>query len=313
MKNLRFFLPAIIMALVTTQVAALDLKVKDQPYLTKEFTMEGKGDLDVRTSGGSISVAGNNSNKVIVEMYVRQNGKIVDPQDADIRERLEEYRIDISKSSNTVSVIAEKKGTNWGFGKNNLSISFNVSVPEAMSCDLNTSGGSISIERLNGEQSLNTSGGSIKIHEINGNTKARTSGGSINVAGYQGKLDASTSGGSIKMSNSRGDLNVNTSGGSINLDDVAGNVNANTSGGGIKAKILVLESNLTLTTSGGSINAVVPKGLGMDLDLKGNNVNTKLTNFTGEAKKNKIVGSINGGGAKVVMATSGGSVNLDYD
>lgn len=114
------------------------------------------------------------------------------------------------------------------------------------------------------------------------------------------------------MSKSRGELSVNTSGGSIRLDDVAGNVSANTSGGGIKANILALENSLSLTTSGGSINAVVPKGMGMNLDLRGNNVNTKLVNFDGEVKKNKIVGSINGGGAKVTMATSGGSVNLDY-
>lgn len=311
MKNFKYFFSTYLLILFLNQVDAVGASLIDQPYLSKEFTIEGKGNLDVKTSGGSISVAGNNSNKVVVDMNVRRNGKTVDPEDQEVRKLLEEYNIDISKNGNKVSAIAEKKGNNWG--RNNLSISFTVSVPEAMSCQLNTSGGSINIEKLSGEQDVNTSGGSINIKEITGNTRARTSGGSIKVEQYQGKLDANTSGGSINMSNSRGDLTVNTSGGSINLDDVAGNVTANTSGGGIKAKILVLEDNLTLTTSGGSINAVVPKGLGMDLDLKGNHVNTKLTNFTGEAKKNKIVGSINGGGAKVRMATSGGSVNLNYD
>jgi hypothetical protein len=245
-------------------------------------------------------------------MFVRMNGKAVDPADQEVKKRLEEYTIDINQSGNKVSAVAERKGNNWN-NRNNLSISFSVSVPEAISSKLNTSGGSINIQKLSGEQDVNTSGGSINIEEISGNTKARTSGGSINVKQYQGKLDANTSGGSISMSNSRGDLSVNTSGGSINLEDVAGNVVANTSGGGIKAKILVLENNLTLTTSGGSINAEVPAGIGMDLDLKGNSVNTKLTNFTGEAKKDKIVGSINGGGANVRMATSGGSVNLSYN
>ncbi|CAN5272769.1 hypothetical protein BH23BAC1_BH23BAC1_34360 [soil metagenome] len=299
--------------IVVAGTACFANTLKDQPYLTKEFTLDGKGNLDVRTSGGSISVTGNNSNKVVVELFVRMNGKAVDPNDQEVKSKLEDYNLDISKSGNKVSVVAERKGNTWKSGKNNLSISFSVSVPEAVSSHLNTSGGSINIQKLSGEQDVNTSGGSINIQEISGNTKARTSGGSINVEKYQGKLDANTSGGSIKMSNSRGDLSVNTSGGSINLDDVAGYVVANTSGGGIKAKILVLENNLSLTTSGGSINAVVPGGIGMDLDLKGNSVNTKLTNFTGEAKKDKIVGSINGGGAKVRMATSGGSVNLSYN
>jgi hypothetical protein len=313
MKNLKFLLSLMLMVVIINEMTASNLHVQDQPYLTKEFTLNGKGNLDVRTSGGSIFVKGTNGSKAVVEMHVRRNGKTVDPQDSDAQKLLENYDINISQSGNNVSAIAERKGNNWGNGRNNLSISFIVSVPEQMDTKLNTSGGSIHIEKLNGEQDANTSGGSINLQEINGNTKARTSGGSISVENYQGKLDASTSGGSIKMSKSRGDLSVNTSGGSINLDDVAGNVSANTSGGGIKAKILTLENTLSLTTSGGSINAVVPKGIGMDLDLKGNNVNTKLTNFTGEAKKDKIVGSINGGGAKVRMATSGGSVNLDYD
>ncbi|MDQ3535780.1 MAG: DUF4097 domain-containing protein [Bacteroidota bacterium] len=312
MKKINFLLSSLLVILLCTQ-HSIALNQKDSPYLTKEFTLEGKGNLEVRTSGGSIGVTGNNSNKVLVEMHVRRNGKSVDPDDAEVRKLLEEYKIDISKSGNKVSAISERKGSNWGNNRNNLSVSFKVTVPESISCSLNTSGGSIDIQKLKGEQDANTSGGSINIQEITGNTKARTSGGSINISQYQGKLDANTSGGSINMSKSRGDLSVNTSGGSIKLDDVSGSISANTSGGGINAKILELENNLTLTTSGGSIHAVVPKGLGMDLDLRGNHVNTKLTNFTGEAKKDKIVGSINGGGAKVKLTTSGGSVSLDYD
>lgn len=310
MKTLRFFLSALFVALIFTHVAAVDLNDKDEPYLTKEFPMDEQGNLDVRTSGGSITVEGSNSNKVLVEMYVRRNGRPVSPQDADVQERLENFKIDISKSSNTVTASAENKSSNWG--RNNISISFTVYVPKAISCKLNTSGGSINIQGVEGEQNLNTSGGSINIKEIDGDMKARTSGGSINVEAYNGILDAHTSGGSINMSKSRGELAVHTSGGSINLDDVSGSVNAHTSGGGIKANILTLEKELTLKTSGGSISAVVPKGLGMNLDLKGNQVNTKLTNFTGEVKKDKVIGSINGGGILVTMATSGGSVNLDY-
>ena len=79
-----------------------------------------------------------------------------------------------------------------------------------------------------------------------------------------------------------------------------------------RADIRSLEDQLTLKTSGGSINAIIPSGLGLDLDLSGNRVNTELQNFSGKSEKNSIQGSMNGGGIEVTMRTSGGSVNLDY-
>jgi DUF4097 and DUF4098 domain-containing protein YvlB len=107
-------------------------------------------------------------------------------------------------------------------------------------------------------------------------------------------------------------MRLNTSGGSIDIDNVKGSVEASTSGGGIRADVTTLDKYLRLRTSGGSITAVVPTGLGLDLDLRGDRVNSKLVNFNGEAEKNRIKGSMNGGGIPVVLSTSGGSINLEY-
>ena len=65
--------------------------------------------------------------------------------------------------------------------------------------------------------------------------------------------------------------------------------------------------------SGGSITAIVPKGVGLNLDLSGGRVNTSLSNFDGEIKKDKIVGKLNGGGIPVTMQSSGGSINLEFN
>nr|WKN35816.1 hypothetical protein K4G66_25950 [Tunicatimonas sp. TK19036] len=285
-----------------------------EPYLTKSFTLNGRGDLLVKTSGGSIEVTGQSSNQVEVNMYVKKNGSwggwFGSKDDEDLSEYLEDYEIEIDQQGNQIIATAKRKGSGWG--NNNLSISFKVKVPRDISTDLSTSGGSISLADLEGSHEVSTSGGSLNFDHVTGTTEARTSGGSINVDDYQGTLDAKTSGGSIRVYDSEGNLAVNTSGGSIVLDDVRGSVEAYTSGGSIRADIRSLEDQLTLKTSGGSINAVIPSGLGLNLDLAGNRVNTELQNFTGRSEKNSIQGSINGGGIDVTMRTSGGSVNLDY-
>lgn len=310
LSRLLFLIPTLFLL---TNACAASLEQKGEPYMVKEFTMDGPGNLKVQTSGGSIDVASHQSNTVRVEMHVRVGNKR-NPSEEAIREALEDYEIDISKTSNTVSAIASRNSSmsGWFGNSNNTSVSFTVYVPQSISCNLNTSGGSISLAGVKGLQDVKTSGGSLTLQRIDGEMNARTSGGSIRVENYSGVLDAHTSGGSIKLNDARGLLSVYTSGGSITLDNVSGSVEAKTSGGGINANLVALDKHLTLKTSGGSITATIPEGLGLDLDLKGNRVNTRLMNFNGEAEKDRIIGSMNGGGIPVVMSTSGGSVNLQY-
>lgn len=282
-------------------------KASDDPYLTKSFNLSS-GDLFVSTSGGSIRVEGGNANSVKVEMYVKSNKH----SDSKIKEMLEEdYEIRIEKSGSRIEAVAKKVSKNWSW--NGISISFVVYTPENFACDLNTSGGSLKISGVSGRNhELKTSGGSITAEDMSGDLEARTSGGSITVKDFVGELDAKTSGGSIKLSDIKGDIDVSTSGGGITIDDAQGAVYASTSGGSINADISKLEDQLVLKTSGGSVRATIPSGLGLDLDLRGNRVNTSLNNFSGESKSDRVNGTVNGGGILVQLSTSGGSVNLNY-
>lgn len=310
MKALKFFL-VVCFQVVLISANAWPAPKNAQPYITKTFTIDEPGELQVRTSGGSIDVSSHEGNKVVVEMYVRKGGKDMEG-DAEIQEALEDYEIEIEGSSNKVIASAIRESGNWFKSSKNINISFKVYVPARTSCQLNTNGGSISLKGVSGKHDVNTSGGSLNFVEIDGDMKARTSGGSINIEDYAGTLEAKTSGGSIKVKGAQGEIVLHTSGGSIDLKDLKGSVEASTSGGGIKADLLTLEKQLKLSTSGGSINATIPSGLGVDLNLKGNRVKTKLSNFSGEVKENKVVGSMNGGGILVELSTSGGNVNLEY-
>jgi hypothetical protein len=305
MKTAYFFLCATLFAATS--------HASDDPYLTKTFTLDGPGQLEVETSGGAIDVVGSSGNQVTVEMYVKPNGgwSLFGSDDDDAEEALEDYTIDIRQEGAKVIATAERKGSNWGSSQ--VSISFKVMVPASTSCDLSTSGGSISVSDVEGTHDIHTSGGSLNFDRLSGATKAHTSGGSINVNDYQGKLEANTSGGSIRVNGSEGEALLKTSGGSINLENIRGSLEARTSGGSIRANVEELGKFLTLKTSGGGITATIPGGQGLDLDLSGNRVNTKLVNFTGESDKNSINGSVNGGGVPVSLHTSGGSVTLEYE
>lgn len=281
----------------------------DQPFRVEEFTVTTPGHLKVNTSGGHIEVTGSESDRVRVEMYVHKNGRNLTPDDTD----LDDYDIRIEQEGNTVIAEAKRRGSHrwFNFG-NHTSISFVVYTPRDMATDLNTSGGHIEAGNLNGRQNLDTSGGHINMHEINGTVDAHTSGGHIEIHYFDGTMKARTSGGHIDADNATGKLTLRTSGGHIDLEKVAGSIEARTSGGSITADVDNIEDYLDLSTSGGSVNVTVPGDMGLDLELRGNRVNTKLNNFSGSMERNRVEGSINGGGPKLKARTSGGSVNVTF-
>ena len=141
---------------------------------------------------------------------------------------------------------------------------------------------------------------------------SKSSGGSISLTDFEGQVDVQSSGGVVKISDLRGSVSVNTSGGSVTLEGIAGKINASTSGGSIKAKLLAVKEDLSFKSSGGSISAQFPAGLGLDLDLRGGRVNSQFSNFDGEIKKDLVLGKMNGGGPLISMQSSGGIISLEF-
>jgi DUF4097 and DUF4098 domain-containing protein YvlB len=345
MKTTRLYLLA--WALLTTTILHAQ-RSDEKPYMTKDFSEPSLSALQVRTSGGSISVTGNRSSGVRVEMYVQANNwNDRDVSDEEIDERLKGYDLVVRREGNAVVASAQPKdrtAMNW---KKGISISFRVHTPATFTTDLKTSGGSIRLSSLAGEQNFTTSGGSIKLRDLMGKIQGKTSGGSIEAINCSDEVELTTSGGSIKAERMMGKVNLKTSGGSISLNDLNGSIVAATSGGGIRADNIKGELDastsggsirmqnlaasvrartsagsieadfdrlgeyLTLSTSAGSVRVNMPLNKGVDLDLRGNRVSIPLENFKGNQEKDRVQGSLNGGGVPVRLTASSGSVYVN--
>ncbi len=284
---------------------------RDDPYRIEEFTLNSPGNLEVKTSGGHITVQASESNRVRVEMYVTRNGRELSPSDTD----LSDFDIKISQSGNKVAAIAQRKNNRrWKFWNNDhIAISFVVYTPQEVSSDLKTSGGHIEVSGLNGNQEISTSGGHLNLSGIRGIMDARTSGGHIEVRDFEGEMSARTSGGHIDVEQAEGSINVRTSGGHINLENVSGTVEASTSGGSITADLNEVGQFVNLRTSGGNVNISVPGNTGFDLNLKGSYVSASLENFSGEVERDEVEGQLNGGGPQISARTSGGTVSVSFN
>ncbi len=332
---LKLSLPIVASCLVVLSLLAFTDKShngsSDATDLVKTFAINGDAMLEVTTSGGKIDVHGRNGNEITVTAIVKKGMRKLDFDSDAWHEALEDYELRIEKQGNKVIAYAKREDkSNWSWGKNGVSISFEVDVPHSVASVLRTSGGGIRLTDVEGSQDAKTSGGGIHMENTGGPIVAKTSGGGISVLNQEGDLDlrtsggrisienargvinASTSGGGITLANTDGDVDVHTSGGGIRIDGRATKIEATTSGGGIHANISGVKESIYLKTSGGGIHATLDHSLGMDLDLSGNSIDIDLENFSGSHKKNKVNGTMNGGGISVYMHTSGGKVDCDF-
>ncbi len=338
MKNL-----IAIIALSCITLAATAQDKSGLLFMTKSLEGQSVKDVEVKTSGGSISVQNTSGEAQRIEVYIKsQNGKGDDLTKEEIERRLDQYyEMKVEVSGGKVIAMAKYKEKKWD-RKHVLSISFKLFVPADVSTDLTTSGGSISLANLNGKQKFVTSGGNLMVNTLKGNIKGMTSGGSIQVKNssdeielttsggniqaidcrgkiklvtsgghidmqnLDGKTEATTSGGNVAASLVTGELSAHTSGGNVSLQDISGNLTAGTSGGNVRVSIKSPGKYVTIKTSGGNIDLDLASNNGYDLDISGSKIKTSsLNNFNGSTTEHEMVGSINGGGAKVKVDGNG--------
>ena len=209
---------------------------------------------------------------------------------------------------------------------------FQVTVPQRFDLDLTTAGGKIGIADIEGEVVARTAGGNLTIGEVSGSVHGRTAGGSIRIDHATGAVDAKTSGGTIRIGRVGGPVDARTTGGSIHIDhaqgrvaahttggsirlgDVGGALDAKTTGGSIRATLAKQpDGDSSLRTTGGSIDLALAEDVELAIDARssGGRVSAEIGNVVPASDKKSVwVASVNGGGPKLTLRTTGGSIRL---
>jgi len=317
-------------ALFTALLSLNGYAKADEATITKTFDLNQPGTLNASSSGGGIVVQTHNEPKVVIQAFVRKNGRMLSPSDDDLKEILEDFELDFSKSGSVITAVVKRK-SRMNFW-NNVGISLTITVPREMSCDVSSSGGGLKINGVDGTHQFSSSGGGVELQNVSGTTEAKSSGGGVKATNQNGDVHLSSSGGGVSVDGAHGSVYARSSGGGVHLNNIHGEAEAASSGGGVtvsgeaaavkakssggsvKVDVSGLTKELYLESSGGGVDAVIHGGqqLGLDLDLRSDHVHIDLNNFSGTSEKNRVKGSMNGGGIPVYMHASGGNVNVSY-
>jgi DUF4097 and DUF4098 domain-containing protein YvlB len=231
-----------------------------------------------------------------------------------------------------VTVRKKKDLTSWLSWMRSEGVRFEIEVPTRTRTSVDTGGGHVVVNDLEGDSSVDTSGGHIEVTNLKGNVtadtsgghitlktitgdaKVDTSGGHIEVDGVSGSLLGDTSGGHITVAGVGGDINVETSGGSIEISGAKGRVLADTSGGHIDVSFA--KGNAKggkIESSGGGITVMLDPDVNLTIDASsgGGRVTTDIPiKVVGRTGGSSLHGTLGTGGETLTVYTSGGGVKI---
>ena len=212
---------AILGTFCALSVLALGAHTSDHSgALTEEFhkiyTLSADGRVELDNINGDVHISSWDRNEVKVDAV----------KYADTKERLDEAKIEVNASKDSVSIRTKypdhDHNWNWGSHNNPASVEYTLTVPRTVSLD--------EIKLINGALDVNGISGEVRASCINGRLEARDLAGRAKLSTINGKLDARFS----RLA--RNDVELNSVNGGLELtipSDSNAEVEASTVSGGI--------------------------------------------------------------------------------
>jgi len=246
------------------------------------------GRLYLENFNGSIDISG----------WDQPTAEISGTKYASSQSALDALKIDVVASGDMLRVRSVRPSGHGG----NMGVRYVIRLPKSAGLErIISSNGAIRVRDIDGAVRLETSNGAIELNSTGGPAVVRTSNGRIEASGVRHGLDASTSNGRITA---------------VLTDVESGqNIRLQTSNGSVELSLDRLDASneVSVNTSNASITLRMPPGLGARITARTSN--GRITNefdsvFQGRSEKNRLEGTLGGGGTRISLVTSNGSIRL---
>jgi len=324
--KIRHLAVMVIIGLFVLSASALEAARTVEGSFERTLEVSGPVDLEVKSGSGSITIRVGGSDTVQVIGHIRAQSNWGSGS-AEDRVRQLEANPPIEQSGNRILIgdVGDRELTR------NVSISYELEVPAETKLRSTTGSGSQSIGDLQGPVEASSGSGSLEIGDVGGDVEAVTGSGSIRIESIQGRLRAKTGSGSIKargiagsvrsssgsgsveiQQTAPGDVQVETGSGSIQLSGVRGALRADTGSGTVTIDG-VPTGDWEIKASSGDINLRLNEDVGFDLRARtssGRIESDHPVTVTGKLSKRELRGQVRGGGPRLEVQTSSGSIRI---
>jgi len=320
-------------ALALLAAAGLPPRVEAQRVeggFERTITVSAPADLEVMSGSGRLEVRAGEAGRLMVSARIAAtDGRLFNRSRLSPEERVRRIEANppIEQNGNRVR-IGHIQDDDL---RENVSISYTLTVPADTSFTGRTGSGSQQIEGLRGAIEASSGSGSIQIRDAGGDVRASTGSGSIaadSVGGafrgnsgsgsvhglkLNGAVTVRTGSGSIDVSQTgAGDVEASSGSGSIDLMGVRGGLRASTASGTLRVQG-EQTSDWRLTTASGGITIELAGRPAFDLDAHSNSgrIDTEFpVTVVGTIGRRDLRGSVNGGGPLLHVRSASGGIRI---
>lgn len=300
----RFIL--LLTVLFTFVLAQTAFAYSEDGRFERTLKVTGMPQVEVHTGSGNISVHSGDSSSIRVIGHIHMGHGWFGGGSLDNVKRIE-ANPPIEQVGNLVKI----GRINDAALRRNISIDFEVWVPEQTTLRADSGSGDVMVENLKNMVKANTGSGNVTVSHVQGEVRADTGSGDVQVLDVTGNVTADTGSGNVKASMSgNGTLRLETGSGDITAQNVRGGLHARTGSGNVTADGDVV-ADWMVETGSGDVRIRVPQSAKFEIAASTGSgdlhVNREIT-MSGNVDKHRIRGKVNGGGPLMQLETSSGNV-----
>jgi hypothetical protein len=273
------------------------------------YQVNGTVDLEVLTRSGDITVRNGPAGTVTIHAKI-QSGTSWFGGDR---------RTDVQELQNNPPIRQNGNSIHIDYVNiTNISIDYEITVPEDTTLRAHTGSGDQTIEGLRGNVELESGSGDLKLARLTGDLHFQTGSGNVRGRELSGPARVKAGSGDIEIEEmGAGDVDIRTGSGNITVNGINGGFHAEAGSGDIHGKGSP-KNMWTVRTGSGNVTLNVPSGSAFDVDISsssgsvtmGHPVTTTVQGRLPESRKS-VVGKVLGGGPVVSVHTGSGDIQVD--
>jgi DUF4097 and DUF4098 domain-containing protein YvlB len=274
----------------------------------RSFQVSGSVDLEVLSRSGDVTIRNGAAGAVSVHAKIHVgNGWFSSDRHADVQEIQNNPPIRQNGNSIRIDYI----------NYNNISIDYEITVPEDTAVRSHTGSGDQSVEGVHGRVDLESGSGDLKLARLTGEMRFQTGSGNIRGQELSGPARVKAGSGDIEIEETgEGDIDIRTGSGNITVKGINGGFHAEAGSGDIHGD--GSPKNLwSIRTGSGNVGLRVPHDAAFDVDISSSSGSVTLghpvsTTVQGRVESHKsVVGKVRGGGPTISVHTGSGDISVD--
>jgi DUF4097 and DUF4098 domain-containing protein YvlB len=275
----------------------------------KTLQVNGNVDLEVLTRSGDVTIRNGGAGTVSIHAKIHSsNSWFGGDNKGEVQELQNNPPIRQTGNSIRIDYINLK----------NVSIDYDITVPENTAVRAHTGSGDQSVEGLKGTIDLESGSGDLRLARLTGDMRFQTGSGNVRGRELAGPAKVKAGSGDIEIEEmAEGDVDIRTGSGNITVSGINGGFHAQAGSGDIHGKGMP-KNMWSVRTGSGNVTLNVPSDAAFDVDISSSSGTVTLghpvsTTIQGRIEENRksVIGKVRGGGPTLSVHTGSGDVQVN--